>query len=61
MDAGEHQLSILLNPTPISSVMAVADQGVRMPQKSTYFHPKTPTGLVINPLWDDLSQSADPK
>ncbi len=61
VDAGEYQLAILLNPTPISSVMAVADQGVRMPQKSTYFHPKTPTGLVINPLWDDLSQSADPK
>ncbi len=50
VDAGEYQLAILLNPTPISSVLAVADQGVRMPQKSTYFHPKTPAGLVINPL-----------
>jgi len=53
VDSGEYQLAFLLNPTPISSVLAVADAGVRMPQKSTYFHPKTPTGLVINPLWDD--------
>jgi uncharacterized protein (DUF1015 family) len=53
VDNGEYQLAFLLNPTPISSVLAVADEGVRMPQKSTYFHPKTPTGLVINPLWDD--------
>ena len=53
VDSGEYQIAFLLNPTPISSVLAVADEGVRMPQKSTYFHPKTPTGLVINPLWDD--------
>ncbi len=53
VDAGEYQLAFLLNPTPISSVLSVADAGVRMPPKSTYFYPKTPTGLVINPLWDD--------
>lgn len=53
VDSGEFQLAFLLNPAPISSVLAVADAGVRMPQKSTYFYPKTPTGLVINPLWDD--------
>jgi uncharacterized protein (DUF1015 family) len=52
VDSGEYQIAFLLNPTPISSVLAVADEGVRMPQKSTYFHPKTPTGLVIHPLWD---------
>ena len=53
VDTREYQLAFLLNPSPISSVLAVADEGVRMPQKSTYFHPKTPAGLVINPLWDD--------
>ena len=53
VDAREYQLAFLINPAPISSVLAVADEGVRMPQKSTYFHPKTPAGLVINPLWDD--------
>jgi len=53
VDSGEYQLAFLLNPTPISSVLAVADAGTRMPPKSTYFYPKTPAGLVINPLWDD--------
>lgn len=53
VDSGAWQLAFLLNPIPISSVLAVADAGVRMPQKSTYFYPKTPTGLVINPLWDE--------
>ncbi len=51
VDSGVYQLAFLLNPAPISSVLAVADAGLRMPPKSTYFYPKTPTGLVINPLW----------
>ena len=50
---GDHQLAFFLNPTPISCMIAVADAKLRMPQKSTYFYPKTPTGLVMNPLWDD--------
>jgi uncharacterized protein (DUF1015 family) len=37
----------LLNPVGIDSVMALADQGERMPQKSTFFHPKLGTGLVF--------------
>ncbi|MBE0415925.1 MAG: DUF1015 domain-containing protein [Dehalococcoidia bacterium] len=53
VDSGGYQLAFLLNPTPISRILAVADEGARMPQKSTYFYPKTPAGLVINPLWDD--------
>jgi uncharacterized protein (DUF1015 family) len=28
----------------------VAQAGEVMPQKSTYFNPKAPTGLVLNPL-----------
>jgi len=53
VDSGVYQLAFLLNPAPISSVLAVADAGLRMPPKSTYFYPKTPTGLVINPLWEE--------
>jgi len=41
--------AFLLEPTPVSSVMAVAAAGDVMPQKSTYFYPKALTGLVINP------------
>jgi uncharacterized protein (DUF1015 family) len=39
----------LLEPTPVSSILAVARDGDVMPQKSTYFYPKALTGLVINP------------
>lgn len=40
----------MLNAVGIEEVMALADQGERMPQKSTFFHPKLGTGLVFNPL-----------
>ncbi len=40
----------LMNPTPVEQVMAVADAGQVMPQKSTYFYPKLASGLVLNPL-----------
>jgi len=41
--------AFLLEPTPVSSIMAVARDGDVMPQKSTYFYPKALTGLVLNP------------
>ena len=53
VDNGDYQLAFLLNPTPIERMLSVADEGVKMPPKSTYFYPKTPSGLVINPLWED--------
>ncbi|MDD5094378.1 MAG: DUF1015 domain-containing protein [Dehalococcoidia bacterium] len=49
VDAGKGQLAILLNTVPISAVIAIAEADSRMPQKSTYFYPKTPAGLVVNP------------
>jgi uncharacterized protein (DUF1015 family) len=41
----------LLSPVTIGEVMLLADQGERMPQKSTFFHPKLGTGLVFHPLF----------
>lgn len=38
---------VLLNPTPAAAVLAVADAGAVMPQKSTFFYPKVPSGLVV--------------
>lgn len=49
--SGEYDLAFLLRPTGVSQIIAVADAGDRMPRKSTYFYPKVPAGLVINPLW----------
>jgi uncharacterized protein (DUF1015 family) len=53
VNSGACQMAFFLNPTRISSVLDAADAAKRLPQKSTYFYPKTPAGLVINPVWDD--------
>lgn len=42
--------ALLLNPTPVHDVLAVASQGERMPRKSTLFLPKPRTGLVLRTL-----------
>ena len=39
--------ALLLNPPALEQVFASADCGDRMPQKSTYFLPKLPTGVVL--------------
>lgn len=48
---GKYQLAFLLHSPGPEMVKAVADARDRMPRKSTYFYPKLPTGLVINPLY----------
>ena len=45
--------AFLMNPPSIRDVEQVSDAGATMPEKSTYFHPKLLTGLVMNPLFDD--------
>jgi len=47
---GAYQCAFILPPTPVSMIGHVAAHGERMPQKSTYFHPKPTTGLVIHSL-----------
>jgi uncharacterized protein (DUF1015 family) len=49
---GRYELGAFLNATPVDQVRAVADRGEVMPQKSTYFYPKLPTGLVYDALGD---------
>lgn len=44
------QLVCFMNATPVSDVVAVCDSGEVMPQKSTFFYPKIPTGLVFHRL-----------
>jgi hypothetical protein len=48
--SGDSQLAFFLNPTPPAAVVSVAEAGDRMPEKSTYFYPKPPTGLVVRVL-----------
>lgn len=48
--SGQVPLAFLVNATPVEQILAVADAGERMPQKSTFFYPKLATGLVMYPL-----------
>jgi uncharacterized protein (DUF1015 family) len=48
--SGKADVALFLNPTPVKSVLAVADAGDLMPEKSTYFYPKPPAGLVMRDL-----------
>lgn len=46
VEEGRGQIAFLLNPTQVEDVLAVADAGEPMPQKSTDFYPKLLSGLV---------------
>ena len=46
----EYQLAFFLRPVKPQLVKVVADAGETMPNKSTYFYPKTPVGLIFNRL-----------
>lgn len=48
--AKEVRLAFILNPTKIDQVRQVAENGLIMPRKSTYFYPKVMTGLLLNPI-----------
>lgn len=45
-------LALLLNPTPVDALVAVATARERMPRKSTFFTPKPATGLVLRAYAD---------
>lgn len=45
--------ALLLNPTPVEAVAAVAEAGERMPRKSTLFTPKPRTGLLLRAYEDE--------
>jgi uncharacterized protein (DUF1015 family) len=51
-----YQLAFLLNPPNLATIKAIVDAKDKMPRKSSYFYPKLPTGLIINPLseWANL-------
>jgi len=44
------QMAWLVRGVPIHRVYAIADQGVTLPPKSTFFYPKVPSGLAFNPF-----------
>ncbi|OPZ60016.1 MAG: hypothetical protein BWY87_00706 [Deltaproteobacteria bacterium ADurb.Bin510] len=48
IEQAESGIVFLLNPNTVAEVMAIAAAGLKMPQKSTYFYPKVPSGLCFH-------------
>jgi uncharacterized protein (DUF1015 family) len=53
VDSGREAVAFSLWPTSLDEVMAVADAGLVMPPKSTWFEPKLRSGLVVQLLDGD--------
>ena len=47
---GEGEIMFMMRPTPAKQVLDVADAGLVMPHKSTFFYPKILSGLVMNDM-----------
>jgi len=52
VDSGEMAVGFSMFPTALADLMAVADAGLIMPPKSTWFEPKLADGLISLPLGD---------
>lgn len=52
VDSGEMKIAFALYPTTVSQVMAIADNNLTMPPKSTWFEPKLRSGIFIHKLTD---------
>ena len=50
VQGGSADLAVLLRPVTAERVVDLAQAGIRMPPKSTYFHPKPANGLVFHSL-----------
>ncbi len=46
----KYDMAFILNPTTNDQVRRIAEHGLTMPRKSTYYYPKVITGLVMNTL-----------
>lgn len=47
---GDAQVAFICNDIPVKSILDIASQGEKMPQKATYFYPKLLSGLVTRDL-----------
>lgn len=48
--AGGGETAVILPRLSGATIQRVSDRGERLPQKTTYFYPKAPAGLVLRPL-----------
>ncbi len=50
VDSGEMKVAFALNPVSMKQLINIADSGLIMPPKTTWFEPKLRSGLVIHEL-----------
>jgi uncharacterized protein (DUF1015 family) len=50
LEKEDFQAAFILNPPKPEDILAIAARGDKMPQKSTYFYPKLPSGLIVNTI-----------
>ena len=50
LDKGEAQAAVLVRPVTVNQIAAAAAAGRRLPQKTSFFHPKLRTGLAFRLL-----------
>lgn len=46
----DFQAAFILTATKAEEILAIVSAGEKMPQKSTYFYPKLPSGLIVNKI-----------
>ena len=50
LEKEDFQAAFLLNPPKKEDILAITDNGEKMPQKATYFYPKLISGLIVNKI-----------
>ena len=53
LEKEDFQAAFILNATKAEDILAIVSTGEKMPQKSTYFYPKLPSGLIVNKVEAD--------
>jgi uncharacterized protein (DUF1015 family) len=53
LEKEDFQAAFILNATKAEEILAIVSTGEKMPQKSTYFYPKLPSGLIVNKVEAD--------
>jgi uncharacterized protein (DUF1015 family) len=50
LEKEDYQAAFILTATKAEEILTIVASGEKMPQKSTYFYPKLPSGLIVNKL-----------
>ncbi len=53
-ERGDGQMAFFVKGVPPDTFRSIVGAGIRLPRKSTYFHPKLPSGVTINLLDGDV-------